>query len=333
MSVRVRVPTNIALIKYWGKQDTKLNWPCNDSVSMSLSSLVTTTISEPIEEGYELYFEDKLLDINDNRYLRMASFLDWIKQKEGFSGGLKIQTKNSFYSDCGIASSASGFSALTISSILSWTGSTSWKDLEECGFNLKKLTDISRIGSGSSCRSFVPGFAYWKRGTSPETQSVEQLEDHGWGLSDNIVVISSIKKKISSRQGHLLAGSSPYFKQRLVDVKSRIQGILEAIESNDIELLGGIIEEEAQSMHKIIETSGLSYRSKECMDFLDRFKDLRGTSKLKAYYTMDAGQCVHIISETQDKNRVKKLIEDNFNYEILSADIDRAGPVIFETKE
>ncbi len=333
MGLWVRVPTNIALIKYWGKQDAKLNWPCNDSVSMSLSSLTTTTTSEPIEEGYKVYFEDQLLDLNDNRYQRMVGFLDWIKQKEGFSGGLRIRTKNSFYSDCGIASSASGFSALTISSILSWTGFTSLKELKEGGFNLKRLTDISRIGSGSSCRSFIPGFAHWEKGTSFDTQSVEQIEDHGWNLSDNIVVISSDKKKVSSRQGHLLAESSPYFKQRLVDLQGRTQRILEAIDKNDIELLGSIIEEEAQSMHQVMETSGLSYRSRECMEFLDKFKNLRNSLGLKAYYTMDAGQCVHIISESRDKDRVKNLLEDNFNYEILSADIDRAGPVIFEAKE
>ena len=264
MSLWVRVPTNIAFIKYWGKSNFDLNWPVNDSISMVLSSLVTETTTNLIEEdNYRVWFDNQSLDQNDKRFLRIKDFLDWIKKKEGFVGGLEIKTHNSFYSDCGIASSASGFGALSISSILTWTNSRNFQELLSKGFNMKKLEDISRIGSGSSCRSFVPGFAHWKRGVSPEDQSVEQIEDHNWSLSDTIVVVSRLKKKVSSRQGHKLSVQSPYFDQRLIEVKTRIERILEAINTNDIESFGKVIEEEACSLHKVIETSGLSYRSKE----------------------------------------------------------------------
>ena len=330
MSLWVRVPTNIAFIKYWGKSNFDLNWPVNDSISMSLSSLVTETSCSFIDkDDYSVWFDDVKLDHNDKRFLRVKTFLDWIKKKEGFSGYLEIRTHNSFYSDCGIASSASGFGALSISSILTWTGSSSFQELSSKGFSIKKLEDISRIGSGSSCRSFVPGFAHWKRGSSPEDQSVEQIEDHNWSLVDTIVVVSRLEKKVSSRQGHRLSIKSPYFEQRLVEVKERIKRIIEAIGINDIESFGKIIEEEAISLHKVIETSGLSYRSKECMDFLDSFVNLRNTSKIGAYYTMDAGECVHIICEKKDQIRLKDLLENNFSYEILTDEIGRVGPTIF----
>lgn len=334
MSIWVRSSTNIALIKYWGKEDFDYNWPVNDSVSMGLKDLCSLTSSRIVdgdcESGYIVYFNDVLLEKTDLKFLRIKNFLDRVKSEFGFSGNLEIKTKNSFYSDCGIASSASGFSALTVSCILTWTGSKSLDELEKIGFDIQKLASISRWGSGSSCRSFLPGIVWWKRGDSPFEQQVVQIDDLGWELSDTIVIISSTAKKIPSSEGHKLASRSPHFRKRVQSVDKMIQDLLVAVKQHDIESLGRIIEIDCESMHRIMDSSGAGYRSQECLEFLDKFKKIRDQIGIGAYYTQDAGSSVHIISEKKEQPKVVEVLKKNFSYELICDEISRSSLSVFE---
>ena len=329
MNIKVYAPSNIAFIKYWGKDDVDHQWPSNDSISMSLSKCRTCTYSYIKEDinDYIIYFNDSLLETNDSKREKMVKFLDRIKKEFNFSGGLEIHTSNSFYSDCGIASSASGFCALTISSILSWTGSNSFKELDQKGFDILKLSDISRLGSGSSCRSFMSNFVWWKKNDSYLSQSIESVPSNGWKLLDTIVVTNKNRKKVPSSLGHALAKKSPYFEKRLIEVKDRIATVVKAIENKDIDLLGNCIEEEAYSLHKIIESTMESYLSEDTKKFLDWIRDQREKNGIPMYFTLDAGSSVHIISEYSRRNEVIELIRKNYDYEIIE-DCIGEGPYI-----
>ena len=51
MKIRVRAPSNIALIKYMGKTDPTRNLPENPSLSMTLNRLCTYLEVEMLEDG------------------------------------------------------------------------------------------------------------------------------------------------------------------------------------------------------------------------------------------------------------------------------------------
>lgn len=94
MKATAFAPVNVALIKYWGKVDEKLRLPANDSLSVTLTNLGTTTTVE------------------------------WDK-----SSAPKITSKNNFPLGTGLSSSASGYAALTVAMAAAAGLKMSQKDL------------------------------------------------------------------------------------------------------------------------------------------------------------------------------------------------------------
>ena len=111
-------PSNLALIKYWGKHGNQL--PQNPSISFTLDNAYTQTYLEyrpktGADEGIALsfFFKD---ESNEPFRLKLVSFLEkitpifpFLKQLD-----LTIRSDNSFPHSAGIASSASSMGALAL---------------------------------------------------------------------------------------------------------------------------------------------------------------------------------------------------------------------------
>ena len=144
----VRACSNIAFIKYWGKKDATVNWPLNDSLSMCLSEASTTTTVEWVPEGGddEIWFNGERL--TDHRAMRISKHLDRLRA-HWYPWAARVATRNTFPAGTGIASSASGFAALTAAGVHAF-GEWVPDDTE--------LSRWARQGSGSACRSIHAGF-------------------------------------------------------------------------------------------------------------------------------------------------------------------------------
>jgi len=153
-------PSNIALIKYMGKvKTTERNRPTNSSLSYTLPHLRSRVEISYLDSDYDEWqtLENKnpwlptmLSDRGRKRYLTHFEFL---KQKMGVQGRFLVRSANNFPSDCGIASSASSFAALTLATYELAKSQNSKMD-----FDVYKLAELSRVGSGSSIRSFLSPF-------------------------------------------------------------------------------------------------------------------------------------------------------------------------------
>ncbi|MDB2447397.1 diphosphomevalonate decarboxylase, partial [bacterium] len=105
-------PSNIAFLKYWGKQSKSKQWPAGNSLSMTLSAAFTETEVELSDDGSDyIYFDGSDQHTDDKKVL---SQLDRIREELSTNQPLIVRTTNSFPQSCGIASSASGLCALTI---------------------------------------------------------------------------------------------------------------------------------------------------------------------------------------------------------------------------
>lgn len=141
-------PANIAFIKYWGKADEEPRLPLNASLSMNLSACTTTTTVEFSPE----FIDDQVSEGFDKK--RIITHIDRLRKAAGIGLRATISTKNSFPTSSGVASSASGFAALTVAAAAALS-----LELTE-----KELTLFARLGSGSACRSIPDGFVEWKKG-------------------------------------------------------------------------------------------------------------------------------------------------------------------------
>lgn len=313
MKATAIAPANIAFIKYWGKKDPELRLPLNDSISMNLSNCLTTTTVEFSDKYQEDYFEllpynhrKKLLEhnfaVNNEEKKRVIKHLNRIRKSAKLKCFAKIVSQNNFPASVGIASSASGFAALTVAGCAALN-----VDISE-----KELTILARIGSGSACRSIPDGFVEWKFGESSETSFAYSLYPNNyWNLRDLVVLVANQAKKVATSEGMGNVWSSPLMKKRIENVNNRIKKIKKALKDKDLSMLGEMIEEETDEMHEVMQTQkpSLIYRTKETLKIMQDVQSWRKEG-LEVYYTIDAGPNVHLICQEKDEEKVIVKIKE-----------------------
>ena len=146
MATAIAYP-NFALIKYWGKSDHRLNIPAAGSISVTVDKLTTET-SVDFSAGLErdvAWLNGK--QVNDKEMFRFQTFLDIFRKIAGESRRAEVVSSNNFPTAAGVASSSSGFAALSLAASSS------------LGLRLApdELSEIARRGSGSAARSIFGG--------------------------------------------------------------------------------------------------------------------------------------------------------------------------------
>jgi len=308
----VEAPSNIALIKYWGAKDLDRAVPYAPSLSMTLRACRTRTTVE-FSGGDDC--SDDVFVADENGTLRPADeafrtpvvqHLDRLRDWTGRSGACRVATRNSFPSGAGIASSASGFAALTLAAVRAM-GRT--PDAAESSVLAR------RSGSGSAARSVRGGYVEWPRGD--EGTAAQLLTADHWDLRNVIAVVETDPKEVSSREGHRRAPTSPFFETRLDHLDRRLETVRSALQDRDMSKLGDAVETEGIELHIIAmsSTPPIYYWRPATLAVLEAVRDLRGAG-VAAYATMDAGANVHVIcppdAEPQVADRLEALPEVHY---------------------
>lgn len=301
MKATTIAPANIAFIKYWGKRDERLRLPTNSSVSMNLSAATTTTTVE-FSDSYQ---EDDIQFVDDEatqrETTRIVAHLDRIRKRAKSSLRARVVTQNSFPKSSGIASSASGFAALTVAA----AGALGLTLAE------KELTTLARLGSGSACRSIPDGFVEWLAGKTNDASHAYCLYPHThWDLRDIVAIVDTEKKKVASTEGMDGVITSPLFQTRLAAIPGRIARVKAALQKKDIALLGAVLEEECLDMHRVCQTQipPLYYWNDVTRDIIRAVGEWR-KGGLAVYFTIDAGPNVHLICEAKDEQVVVEKVK------------------------
>lgn len=300
--VTAEAPANIAFIKYWGKADAELRLPANSSISMDLSGARTTTSVE-FDENLEA---DRFLlngvEASGEETARVSKHLDLIRNLSKIGDFARVESKNNFPKSSGIASSASGFAALTLAAT-----KAAGLDLSE-----KELSILARLGSGSACRSVPDGFVEWKKGKTSEESYAFSLYPRGyWDICDLVAIVGENSKKVSSTEGHTIAESSPFYKTRILGMEDKLKEIKKALKDKNFTKFGEVLEAEAINMHAVMMTSvpPLYYWKPETFRVMSKVFELR-EKEVECYFTIDAGPNVHVICEAGNKVRVTNELSE-----------------------
>ncbi|MCG7494393.1 diphosphomevalonate decarboxylase [Thalassobius sp. Cn5-15] len=286
-------PSNIALSKYWGKRDRARNLPLNSSLSISLAEWGSHTQVVPSKDGRDrvtLGGED--LSLDTPFAAKALKFADLFRGEDGSAKTpLWIETSNTIPTAAGLASSASGFAALT----QALCGAFGLSDhLSEAQMSL-----IARLGSGSATRSLWHGFVRWDKGTQEDgSDSFAQPLNLQWPeFRIAILPVDVGPKSHSSRDGmnHTVA-TSPLFASWPDQAEADCQAIETAVRAQDFDTLGALAEANALAMHATMQAArpALSYLTTESWALLDQLWQARKEG-LQAYATMDAGANVKLI--------------------------------------
>jgi diphosphomevalonate decarboxylase len=311
----VVAPANIAFVKYWGARDLERAIPFNRSISMTLERCNSVCTAEAISEERDqvwLAEADGGFRAPEPEFdQRVRDHLDRIRKWAGRDDRLWVATRNSFPSAAGLASSASGFAALTLAA----AGA-----LGKGGAPIEALSRLARLsGSGSAARSVLGGYVEWPsadadlQGGNPDENSyaVQLAGADYWELRDVIAVVELGPKVVSSLEGHRRAPTSPYFARRQELLPDRLRNVREAIEDRDLDRLGPLLEEEAIDFHLIAMSSKppVLYWSPGTIAVLRAVSELRQEG-LSAWATLDAGANVHVICDPDSEPDVVDRLDN-----------------------
>lgn len=304
-------PANIAFVKYWGKKGHQL--PANPSLSMALSECTTTTKTSfsPAESlSVSLKFEGK----KDEKFgLKIQRYLESLQKDLPFIAKLnvEIETSNTFPHGAGIASSASGLSAfaLTLAEYLKHLS----PEGDEALF-LKRASFLSRLASGSACRSVYGGYSSWGEAEIADTTDLyaTPLKVHPelTFLNDTVLVVSGQEKNISSTAGHGRMNEHFFAEARFNQAKHNFTTCVAAMRTGDIETMGKILEAEALALHAMMLTSPEYYTllKPNSLAAIEAVWDFRKQTKIPLYFTLDAGPNLHLIYPDAYKNKIHTFI-------------------------
>ena len=309
----VNAPANIAFIKYWGARDLERGIPQNGSISMTLEHCVTrcTVEHRPDGKGHD---EVWLGEAGGGGGFNQPSpefvgavraQLERLRRWAGIGGTFRVATRNNFPSAAGLASSASGFAALTLAAAAA---------IGKQEAPVEQLSALARqSGSGSAARSVLGGYVEWPASGSPadDPHAVSIADAEHWDLRDVIAVVEIGPKAVPSVEGHRLAPTSPYYETRLARLPERLERVRRAIREQDFETLGPAIEEEAIDLHLIAMSSHppIFYWSPGTVAVLRAIRELRQEG-LEAYTTIDAGANVHVICTPDSEEEVAERLEE-----------------------
>ncbi|MBN9670997.1 diphosphomevalonate decarboxylase [Roseibium aggregatum] len=283
-------PSNIALSKYWGKRDARRNLPTNSSISISLADWGSHTTVGPAPSGRDVVSHNGDILASDDSFARRAlQFADLFRAGRSSDLPLSITTRNTIPTAAGLASSASGFAALT-RALCGAFG----LDLDETD-----MSRIARLGSGSAARSLWHGFVRWNKGDRADgLDSYGERLDLDWpAFRIAIVALDKGPKPQSSRDGmNHTTQTSPLFPPWPAQAEQDCKAIEAAIAAQAFDDLGPLVEANALGMHATMMAARppLCYLTGETWTVLHRLWQARADG-VAAYATMDAGPNVKLI--------------------------------------
>lgn len=296
-----RADSNIALIKYWGKRDTQLNLPATNSLSINLDGKGTETTLTPLNATEDrIVVNGKLIDNKSDFAKRLIQFIDLFRAP---THRLDIQTENNIPTAAGLASSASGFAALTLA----------LNDLYDWQLDKKTLSLFARLGSGSACRSIYTGFVEWQKGEKADGSDsyAVPLKTDWPELQIGLIVLSSKIKSISSREAMLrTVKTSPAYKAWPSTVSDNLTTLKKALSNKDFHLLGQTAENNAIAMHETMHqaTPTINYDLPETKTIKQKIQQRRKEG-LPVYFTQDAGPNIKLIYLKSDEMITKKAFQ------------------------
>ena len=314
-----RSPSNIALVKYWGKKAVQI--PLNPSISFTLRKSYTETVVEysPAAEGestVQFFLEG---ESNQQFGEKIHAYFKGLDTVFPFLKQLKftIRSSNTFPHSAGIASSASGMSALALCLCSIEQNHFGGLDSNEAFF--QKASYLARLGSGSACRSLYGGLVSWGKVDGREetsdlwgTQQTKNIHPDFLTFNDSILIVDAAQKKVSSRIGHGLMNSNPFSTERFKQAQSNMLRLMEVLKAGDMDEFINITESEALTLHAMMMTSNPYYllMKPNTLNIIERIFDFRESTGTPLCFTLDAGPNIHLLYPEKVSGEVKVFIND-----------------------
>lgn len=311
-------PSNIALVKYWGKKEHQI--PANPSVSFTLNHCKTITKLAYTKNENENDFSFDLLFEGQPKEDFKPKIQKFFERIETYCPYLKhyhftINTENTFPHSSGIASSASGMAALAMN-IMSLEKALCPEMTAD--YFYQKASFLARLGSGSACRSVKGSVVVWGNNTSINDSSdlfgvafPSKIHDNFKNYQDTILLVDKGEKQVSSTVGHDLMHNHPFAEQRFEQAHQNLSKLKKVLENGNLQQFIQIVESEALTLHAMMMTS-LPYfilMKPNTLEIINKIWKFRNETQTPVCFTLDAGANVHVLYPENVSETVLQFIQ------------------------
>lgn len=311
-------PSNIALVKYWGKKDKQI--PANPSISFTLNDCKTITKLAFVKKendgnfSFDLLFEGKPKEDFKPKiqkfFERIFEYCPYLKDFH-----FTIDTINTFPHSSGIASSASGMAALAMN-IMSLERVLNTQMTEE--YFYQKASLLARLGSGSACRSVKGQVVVWGEHKEIEGSSnlfgveFSTIHENFHNYQDTILLVDKGEKQVSSTIGHDLMYNHPFAQRRFEQAHENLSKMKQILATGDIPEFIKVVESEALTLHAMMMTSMPYFilMKPNTLEIINKIWAFRNETKIPVCFTLDAGSNVHVLYPEQNKVEVLQFINN-----------------------
>ena len=309
-TIKWEAPSNIALVKYWGKFNDQI--PANPSLSFTLSNCTTQTslsyqLRKEVAQDFSISFylddvpKDSFIPKIKTFFERIEAYLPFLRSYD-----FEIRSTNSFPHSSGIASSASGMAALALC-LLEMT-QASIEDVQTEAF-FQKASFLARLGSGSACRSIEGPLIQWGKTPSITTSSnlfgipyptdIHPVFD---AYQDCILIVHKGSKAVSSTVGHQLMENHPFALERFKQAHLNVTQLINILKKGDLESFIELVELEALTLHAMMLSSKPNFvlMKPNTLAIIEKIREFRAQTGIPICFTLDAGANVHVLYPNKD---------------------------------
>lgn len=343
-SLKATSPSNIALVKYWGKEDIQI--PKNTSISFTLSHSHTATklllnVKENPEEKTQISVQ---LDGKDTpsfspkieKFLKLITpYCPYVTEYH-----LTIHTQNTFPHSSGIASSASGMSALAMCLMqFEKQLNPAISDADVA----KKASFLARLGSGSASRSIEGKLMLWGKHSAVPSSSNhyaialrEDIHPVFEDYQDSILLVDKGQKKVSSTLGHSLMNGHAFAEERFKQAQKNTEELMAILQNGNLKAFCKLVESEALTLHALMMSSRPYFilMNPNTLQIIDAIWEYREETKIPVCFTLDAGANVHVLYPKEYKKEVHQFIHNQLkqhcqNQEVIHDEVGQGAQMHF----
>ncbi|MFB6297557.1 MAG: phosphomevalonate decarboxylase MvaD [Salinirussus sp.] len=289
------------LVKYHGMRDEELRQPYHDSISVCTAPAATTTTAafEPDRDADRYVVDGEVVE--ERGADRVRAVVDRVRDLAGTDQRVRFVSENSFPTNIGFGSSASGFAAAA-------TALTAAAGLD---LTRPEISAVARRGSASAARAVTGEFSHLEAGANDADCRSERVPVPEGFVDDLRIVAAEVPAYKETEEAHREAADSHMFEARMAHVHGQIVRMRDALRSGEFDAVFELAEHDSLSLAATTMTgpAGWVYWQPRTVAVFNRVRSLR-ESGLPVYFSVDTGASVYVNTTADYADRVEREVAD-----------------------
>jgi phosphomevalonate decarboxylase len=287
------------LVKYHGMRDHDLRLPYHDSISVCTAPSNTTTTVEFTPDANEDVYRVDGEAVEGRGAERIDSVVDHVRDLADLDHPVRLESENSFPTNVGFGSSASGFAAAAMALA------------EAAGLDLTRpdVSTIARRGSASAARAVTGAFSHLYSGMNDADCRSRRIETD---LEDDLRIVTGLVPAYKeTEQAHAEAADSHMFQARMAHIHHQIDEARDALREADFERAFELAEHDSLSLAATTMTgpAGWVYWQPRTIAIFNAVRELR-QEDVPVYFSTDTGASVYVNTTSEYVDEVEAAVAD-----------------------